>query len=695
MRESKVKFRCEGGALPLQRGKNIREEGEDLSGEPEEESRGGASIIPPPYTTRNGNTHRCQRLFLSCPPHSPGTKTASLYGVIITECVLHGFKGFAAPFTLRLETGMNLAHGGNESGKSTLCEGILSALFASPSSSTFLNWSHPEVCRVLLFFSTPQARYRVVKDFVTHSADLAIWDTVKSAFLSTAHDPSHVAALLSKELGGVDETVYRTLCVLRAPTPPPTPPVSEFAPPIASSSPPRSSPKREERLQQLKGYLETYHKIQEMELLLDSLRGQYDRARASLQSLVTLEEEHRTVREALGRFHTLESLTTSSLLTQITEYRKAIENRDREASGLQEKIEEEQARLSLIPSTPLLRHRLFLAGGGLFVLSLVASRFLPYVGIGIFIGLGCIAAAVTQYLNWSQKRDKIRKGLLGLEYQAKKGLDLRITRQFQPLLDLLPRTGCHDVSELSSKVRQRDTLREKLTTLEQKIAELSAGGDPAALEEKKKTLEETIQLAEGELRSFGYVPEPLEVHREIEELERGTTSPEGMTSPSGERPSPSVDPLLTALERLLGGLSASLLSTIETQASALVTEMTAGRYIRIRRTPENSLRLVPAGGRGERSLGEVSEGMQDQAFLAWHLALLTAIPPASAVPLLLDNPFLRMDKERRTRLLPFLRSLARTHQVVLLDHEAWIPSTAAHVIPLAAAHNRTPSTTAS
>jgi ABC-type Mn2+/Zn2+ transport system ATPase subunit len=87
----------------------------------------------------------------------------------------------------------------------------------------------------------------------------------------------------------------------------------------------------------------------------------------------------------------------------------------------------------------------------------------------------------------------------------------------------------------------------------------------------------------------------------------------------------------------------------------------------------------------------VSDGAQDQALLAWHLALLTVMPQAPSVSLLLDEPFLRVDGERRKRLLPFLQSLARTHQVILFSQDAWIPPEAAHIVPLARAIDRLPS----
>ena len=605
----------------------------------------------------------------------------------ITECVLHGFRGFAKPFTLRLKPGLNLVSGGNESGKSTLCEGILAALFAPPTSPDFFSWSHPEVCRILLFFSTPQGRFHITKDFVSHSADLAAWDPAQGTFLSMAQDPSHIAALLSKDLGGVGEATYRGLCLVQPPTRLPILVAPEATPSARASSGPADPEKlheaKRERLQQLRGYLDTHRKIRETELLLDSLRTQYAETSTSLQGLVALEEERRSIREALERFQPLTTLATSSLLAQISEYQGALQHRDEEIKGLEPKLEEMQSRLALIPSVAIFRHPLFMAGGALLILSVLAAQFLPHMGVGIFVGLGCAAAALIQYFNRSQNRDKARKSLAALEYQRDKGLDLRISRQFQSLLDLLPRTGCQEVSALAAQLRQRDALREQLATLDRKIAGLSTEADSAALEEKKKSLEEAVQVAEDEIQSLGFVPEPSEIQGEIEKIERGHASPGGAAHPARARSPQPVGALLDALERHLGALGAPQLSAIDAQASTLLAEITAGRYTQVRRTPENSLRLVLAGNQGERSLGEVSEGTRDQAVLAWHLALLAVSLQGSAVPLLLDNPFLCVDLERRRRLLPFLQSLARTRQVILFSHEAWIPPESAHIVPVA------------
>lgn len=603
--------------------------------------------------------------------------------MIITGCVLHGFKRFVDPFTLHLKPGLNLVSGGNESGKSTLCEGILAALFAPPSSSDFLSWSHAEVCRVLLFYSTLRERFHVVKDFARHSADLSAWDPARAAFVSTAQELPLIADLVSKELGGMGEAEYRALCVLQPPPRPPLPSPPALHAPGAPAVPETLPDAKKSRLEQLKGCLETHRKIRETETLLDSLRAQHDEARASLQELAGLDEERRGVREALAPLQPLAALPTSSLLPQIGEYHKALQKKEEEARGLDQKIEEAQNRLAVFPSSPIVRDRLFLAGAGLLVLSLLAAQLLPYVGVGIVAGLGCIAAALVQYLNRSQNRDRIQKSLAALEYQRDKGLDLRIGRQFQALLDVLPRAGCQEVSELVAKLRQRDALQERLATLERKIAGVATDAGPGGLEAKARSLEEAIQVAEEELRCLGFVPEPAEVKREIEKLERGVLSFKEPAHPARGRPAPYVDTLLGALERHLGELGAALMSAIDTQASKLIAEITGGRFTHVRRSPDNGLRLTLAGSQGERSLAEVSHGTQDLATLAWHLALLAAVTRTSAVPLLLDEPFLGVDGGRRTRLLPCLRSLARTRQVILFSHDAWIPAEAAHIVSLA------------
>ncbi|HEX4922412.1 MAG TPA: hypothetical protein VFV92_16935, partial [Candidatus Bathyarchaeia archaeon] len=493
--------------------------------------------------------------------------------------------------------------------------------------------------------------------------------------------------LLSKELGGITESMYRTLCVLHPPCRQEISLAPDLAPPGDSSAAPISfdsgTKKQNDRLQQLKGYLKTYQEIQETELLLDSLRAQHNETSVSLQRLVSLEEQRQNIREALEQFQPLGPLVASSLLPQISEYQQALKSKSEEVGQLEARAEEEQARLALIPSTSLFQQRTFLIGGGLLISSFVVAKFFPFLVAGIFVGLGCIAVALTQYLSRSQNRNKIQKGLLALEYQVSTGLDLRISRQFQSLLDLLPSTGCHDVPELAKKLQERDTLTEKLTSLDQKIAELSTGTDRVAMEEKRRKIEEAIQLGEEELRSLGYVPEPHDVQREIEKLEREAVSPEKpLLHPSEHLPQP-VDSLQVILDKLLGRLNALQLSAVETLANKLIAQITVERYTQIRRDPEHGLRLVLVGKQGERSLGEVSDGTQCQAMLAWHLALLSAIPQALGVPLLLDDPFLHLDGERRKRLLPFLQALARTHQVILFSHQAWIPSGAAHIVPLA------------
>ncbi|HWU40467.1 MAG TPA: hypothetical protein VN203_22695, partial [Candidatus Acidoferrum sp.] len=58
---------------------------------------------------------------------------------------------------------------------------------------------------------------------------------------------------------------------------------------------------------------------------------------------------------------------------------------------------------------------------------------------------------------------------------------------------------------------------------------------------------------------------------------------------------------------------------------------------------------------------------------------------------ILDEPFLRLDGERKKRLLPFLLTLARTHQIIFFSNQAWIPSEVAHIVPLARLNDRPPS----
>jgi len=119
-----------------------------------------------------------------------------------------------------------------------------------------------------------------------------------------------------------------------------------------------------------------------------------------------------------------------------------------------------------------------------------------------------------------------------------------------------------------------------------------------------------------------------------------------------------------AKEQTLSAASAELAPRISNHLSRI----TQGRYDRVK--ADNDLNLkVFSSKKGdwispERG-GELSRGTIDQLYLATRLALLDLLYPNAKPPLLLDDPFVKFDPERRNQALALCQEIAQEHQVLL------------------------------
>ena len=79
-------------------------------------------------------------------------------------------------------------------------------------------------------------------------------------------------------------------------------------------------------------------------------------------------------------------------------------------------------------------------------------------------------------------------------------------------------------------------------------------------------------------------------------------------------------------------------------------------------------RKVPRRGAGSRGplhgVGQLSQGAQDQLYLALRLAVADLVAAKSRLPLLLDDPFVNCDEQRLERIRAALAELARQRQVI-------------------------------
>jgi uncharacterized protein YhaN len=85
---------------------------------------------------------------------------------------------------------------------------------------------------------------------------------------------------------------------------------------------------------------------------------------------------------------------------------------------------------------------------------------------------------------------------------------------------------------------------------------------------------------------------------------------------------------------------------------------------------------------GVANLGRPGAGMVDLIYLAQYLAMVEVLDPSGRFPMLLDEPFLSLDPERRTLLYETLRDAARRRQVVVFTCQQFLTSPGDHLVRL-------------
>ncbi|MCK4535603.1 MAG: AAA family ATPase [Desulfuromonadales bacterium] len=121
------------------------------------------------------------------------------------------------------------------------------------------------------------------------------------------------------------------------------------------------------------------------------------------------------------------------------------------------------------------------------------------------------------------------------------------------------------------------------------------------------------------------------------------------------------------------------------EAGRLFRKMTGGRYAQIRLDEDMRPELQIDGHRWHPA-DRFSRGTLDALYLALRIALSKVRGDGASLPLLLDDPFVHMDRERLSSTLKLLDMAASGGQLILLSHSEDLARRAArerwHVIPL-------------
>jgi uncharacterized protein YhaN len=106
---------------------------------------------------------------------------------------------------------------------------------------------------------------------------------------------------------------------------------------------------------------------------------------------------------------------------------------------------------------------------------------------------------------------------------------------------------------------------------------------------------------------------------------------------------------------------------LEPRIGAYLRRITQGRYTQVEADDDLNLRVFSQekGDWVTPESGELSRGTVDQLYLAARLALLDLLYCDIRPPLLLDDPFVKFDPDRREQAMALCKEIAQEHQVLL------------------------------
>jgi len=136
--------------------------------------------------------------------------------VKLIKLEIEGFGKFKKNKVIEFKEGVNFITGLNETGKSTILEGILASLFkyTSPKISPFLCWTNPDICRASLTYKTDKEEiFRVTSDYKNSRRKLEKIDKGKIREVSSIG--STVDNYIKEHFGFDEQKVFENTTFIR------------------------------------------------------------------------------------------------------------------------------------------------------------------------------------------------------------------------------------------------------------------------------------------------------------------------------------------------------------------------------------------------------------------------------------------------------------------------------------------------
>lgn len=179
------------------------------------------------------------------------------------------------------------------------------------------------------------------------------------------------------------------------------------------------------------------------------------------------------------------------------------------------------------------------------------------------------------------------------------------------------------------------------------------------LREEEQEAARQVASAEGTLSSVrGAAAEALVAVAELEAAEHELAS--------AVRQERVLGTVVDLLARAIREVRASAREVLLPQAASLLERLTLGRYNEMVLDADGAPLVQVAAKQGPAKADILSYATREQIYLALRLATYKTLWPQDGPPLLLDEPLIAFDEDRKASALAVLRELAEITQIIIL-----------------------------
>jgi len=612
--------------------------------------------------------------------------------MFLVELVLQGVRGTRELARLRFRDGFNIVSAGNESGKTTAVDAIERLLFPSARTGlleALVSRHTPDASRAaLVLYSDDGAYYRIIQDFSKQAVNLSKYNAGTKDFTLLHKDWDSAVQFMAGITTGISEEDFAKIFFFRrdyyaghaevTPTPAPTP----HAQPARPAAPAKGkAAANQAKLAELRELLRKAEEAADAEYKAQSSRLALDEIRKKIAALEESEQKKDEFDLTLAELKGCEGLP-EDLSSLIDDHERRQGQKAADADELSKQLEGLKMQLEGVPAVNLFTDKLFIVGGALGTLSILAGVFVLtaeqalYFPLGVLLSLGLMAAGWYNGSRKNAQRNAVLKDAEALDQDIVE-LEKRSEQEGASLRACMQATGSATVGELKDKAdnyRHFLSLREDIEEQRRRIlGELT----PELLQQEyEKRQVEAMELEKAARAVAQYNVDTYSIRQDIERLEGGPAPDDfsaGLAEPAMdfEAPAASAGPdgfhAELGIASRIGGIEMeTLVPAVEAAAQRNLSAVTSGRYVRIEVGQNGGPAVLYTKDDSPVRYADLSHGTRDLVYFCLRTGLVEALAGKRRLPFILDDPLAGFDPARQKSAGQILRALGAKTQVLLL-----------------------------